>query len=99
MTPKHEPMRHWWVCGLALWSLAACQGLVGPAPHDDLMRTQLAQVVGKQTPPCDAVLEYSRHGRLDYRVECASGQVYRVRARADGRVEVKPYEGPASAPK
>jgi len=62
------------------------------------MREQLAQVVGPQSPPCGAVLEYVRHGRLDYRVECASGQVFRVRVGADGRVVVKPYEGSASAP-
>jgi hypothetical protein len=36
---------------------------------------------------------YSRSGRLDYRVECASGQVYRVRVSADGHVIVTPYAG------
>ena len=91
-------MRQWCACGLMLCALAACQGPAGPAPHGDLMRDQLAQVVGQQTPPCGAVLEYFRHGRLDYRVECASGHVYRVRVSADGRVVVKPYEGSASAP-
>ena len=99
MTLRRDPLRRWWASGLALWSLAACQAPAGPAPHADLMRDELAQVVGQQTPPCGAVLEYFRHGRLDYRVECASGHVYRVRVSADGRVVVKPYEGPASAPK
>ena len=102
--PHRETMRRWrgWrlygLQGLTLYSLAACQVPAGPAPHADLMRDQLAQVVGQQAPPCGAVLEYVRHGRLDYRVECASGQVFRVRVSADGRVVVKPYEGPGSAP-
>ena len=42
-------------------------------------------------PPCGAVREYTRHGRMDYRVECESGRVYRVQVGADGRVTVKPY--------
>jgi len=96
--PHHQPMRRWWVGALTLWSLAACQSPSKTAPHGNLMREQLAQVVGQQSPPCGAVLEYVRHGRLDYRVECASGQVFRVRVGADGRVVVKPYEGSASAP-
>jgi len=108
MTRPPGPTRHGWACGLlcglhglALLTLAACQSPVqpaGPAPHTDLVREQLAQVVGQQTPPCGAVLQFVRHDRLDYRVACASGNVYRVRVGADGRVVVKPYEGSASAP-
>jgi hypothetical protein len=98
MTPLRKPMPYVWACGLALWALTACQAPAGPAPHADLVRDQLAEVVGQQTPHCGAVLEYLRHGRRDYRVECASGQVYRVRVSADGRVVVKPYEAAASAP-
>jgi len=98
MSATRRPLLRGWACVLALGSLAACQGPAGPAPHADVMREQLALVVGQQTPPCGAVLEFVRHGRRDYRVDCASGQVYRVRVNADGRVVVKPYEGAASAP-
>ena len=98
MTPMRRPLPCAWACGVTLCALAACQGTAGPTSHADVMREHLAQVVGQQTPPCGAVLEFSRHGRLDYRVACASGQVYRVRVSADGRVVVKPYEGAASAP-
>jgi hypothetical protein len=89
---------------LCLPLLAACQAppqgpspASPPPPHAELVRVELDQLVASQQPPCGAVLEYTRHGRLDYRVACESGQVYRVRVSADGRVEVKPYEPPQRA--
>jgi hypothetical protein len=57
------------------------------------MRGELSQLLAADQPTCGAVLLYSRRGRLDYRVECSSGQVYRVRVSADGRVVVTPYTG------
>jgi len=82
------------------WWLVACQ-TPPPPSHAELVRSQLAELMSAQQPPCGAVLEYTRHDRLDYRVDCASGQVYRVRVRGDGRVEVTPYElaRPASLPR
>jgi len=83
---------------LCLPLVAACQAPPQeppqPPPHAELVRGELAQLVASQQPPCGAVLEYTRHGRLDYRVACRSGQVYRVRVSADGRVEVTPYDSP-----
>jgi len=76
---------------LALPALAACQ-TPAPLPHTVLVRAELNQLVADEQPPCGAVREYTRHGRLDYRVECESGRVYRVQVGADGRVTVKPYQ-------
>jgi hypothetical protein len=75
--------------------LAGCQTLP-PAPpptHAEIVRGELSQLLASDHPSCGAVQLYSRHDRLDYRVECASGQVYRVRVSADGRVRVTPYAG------
>lgn len=88
-----------WLHALWLPGLLACQApppAPSAVPHAELVRGELAQLVAAQQPPCGAVLEYTRHGRLDYRVACASGQVYRVRVSADGRVVVLPYD-PARA--
>lgn len=86
-----------WLPGLA-W-LSACQAPVTvPAPHSALVRAELAQLVADEQPPCGAVLEYTRHARLDYRVVCASGLVYHVRVAADGRVLVG-LEEASAAPK
>jgi len=78
---------------VGLLGLAACQ-TPPPLPHTVLVRAELAQLVSDQQPPCGAVREYTRHGRMDYRVECESGLVYRVQVSADGRVTVRPYEPP-----
>jgi hypothetical protein len=79
-----------WLPLLGLPWLAACE-TPPPLPHTVLVRAELAWLVAGEQPPCGAVREYTRHGRLDYRVECESGRVYRVQVGADGRVTVKPY--------
>ncbi len=76
-----------WLLLLALPGLVACQA-PAPRPHDVLVREELALIVADQ--PCGVVNAYERRGRLHYRVICATGQAYRVRVSADGRVEVKP---------
>jgi hypothetical protein len=77
------------------WLLAACATPPPPPPpsHADIVRGELAQLLATDQPSCGAVRLYSRRGRLDYRVECASGQVYRVRVSADGHVLITPYAG------
>ena len=75
---------------LACVALAACEST--PLTHGAIVRSQLAQAVQAQGKPCDDVVAYARNGLLDYRVQCGSGQVYRVRAGADGRIEIKALE-------
>lgn len=78
-----------WLPLPGLLLLAACE--TPPSlPHTVLVRAELARLVADEQPPCGAVREYTRHARLDYRVECESGRVYRVQVGADGRVTVKP---------
>ena len=76
------------------WLLAACAAPPAPPPsHADIVRSELAELLTTDQPSCGAVRLYSRRGRLDYRVECASGQVFRARVSADGRVSITPYPG------
>ena len=78
------------------WALAGCQTSppAPPAPtHAEIVGGELSQLLAADQPTCGAVQLYSRRGRLDYRVECASGQVYRVHVRADGRVLIIPHIG------
>lgn len=79
-----------WLPLLGLLGLAACQ-TPAPLPHTVLVRAELARLVADEQPLCGAVRDYTRHGRLDYRVACESGRVYRVQVGGDGRVTVKPY--------
>lgn len=80
-----------WLPLLALPWLMACH-TPAPAPHTVLVHAELARLVADQQPPCGAVSDYTRHGRLDYRVACESGRAYRVRVGGDGRVTVRPDE-------
>jgi hypothetical protein len=75
-------------CAAALIAvtLAACQTLPS---HEQLVNQQLGEAVATLAPECKSVRAH-RYGRLDYRVECLSGAVYRVRVQADGRVVVTP---------
>jgi hypothetical protein len=61
--------------------------------HAEQVHSELAQLLDGEQPACGAVRLHTRRGRLDYRVECASGQVYRVRVSGGGRVLVTPDEG------
>lgn len=75
--------------------LAACQTPADPPPHGDIVRRQLTLVLARHDVPCEAVTAYARNGLLDYRVQCASGHVYRVHVDGSAHVLVTPHDGPA----
>ena len=81
---------------LTVCVLAACQTPPPPPTptHAEIVRDQLAQLLATQYPTCGAVRLYSRGNQLDYRVECASGQVFRVSVSSSGRVLIAPGDGP-----
>ena len=73
--------------------LAGCQTPPLPPPppepsQAEVVREHLAQLLADVAPACGAVRQYRREDRLDYRVECSSGQAFRVRVDADGRVRI-----------
>jgi hypothetical protein len=77
---------------LSIGLLSACQTPPSAPPtHAEIVRQQLSLLLASQHPSCGAVRLYSRRDRLDYRVECSSGEVYRVRVSGDGHVLITPY--------
>jgi len=77
--------------------LAGCQTPPPPPPPSppepsqaEVVREHLAQLLADTVPACGAVRQYRRQDRLDYRVDCSSGQAFRVRVLADGRVLITP---------
>lgn len=78
--------------GLQLCLLVACQAPPAgqPPTHAQIVREQLSWILATQYPSCGAVQRFSRQDRFDYRVECASGDVFRVRVSGDGRVLIAP---------
>lgn len=81
---------------VSLLCLAACSSMPPTAPHAELIRGELTNIIAIKGSPCGRVLEYSLDDRLDYRVVCESGLVYRVRVTAEGHVEAAPHAGTVS---
>jgi hypothetical protein len=81
--------------GLCVCLLAGCQ-TPPPVPptHAEIVREQLTLILATQHLSCGEVQRYSRQERLDYRVECASGELFRVRVSGDGRVLITPATAP-----
>jgi hypothetical protein len=76
--------------------LAACSSVPPPAPHAEIVRGELAGIIAMKGSPCGLVREYSLDDRLDYRVLCESGHVYRIRVTPEGHVAATPHAGTAS---
>ncbi len=80
------------VVGLAcLAAVAACREAEPPS-HEEIVRADLAAILDLQGSPCGQVVGYSLDRRLDYRVECATGDVYRIHVSAEGHVNVKEHD-------
>lgn len=76
--------------------LAACSSVPPPAPHAEIVRGELTGIIAMKGSPCGLVREYSLDDRLDYRVLCESGHVYRIRVTAEGHVAATPEARTAS---
>jgi hypothetical protein len=81
----------------ALLCLVACSSKPPPAPHADLVRGDLSDIITIKGLPCGRALDHSLDDRLDYRVVCESGHIYRIRVTAEGQVEAAPHAGVMSA--
>ena len=77
--------------------LAACASPPPPRPHAEIVREQLTSIIALKGSPCDQVIDFVVDERLDYRVVCASGDVYRIRVRSAGQVETTPHQSPPSS--
>jgi hypothetical protein len=80
----------WLTCLAALWALAACREALPPT-HEDIVGADLAAILELQGSPCGEVVGYTLDRKLDYRVECASGDVYRIHVSAEGHVNVRDH--------
>jgi hypothetical protein len=85
--PRQTSAVRWAAATLPLLCLAACSSVSTPARHSDIVGNELAEIIAIKGAPCGAVLEYSLDDRLDYRVRCASGHVYRIQVTSEGHVQ------------
>jgi len=74
---------------LSLLFLASCGKQEAPS-HEEIIAADLAEILALQGSPCGEVVAYTLDERLDYRIECKSGNVYRLHVSSEGHVMVKP---------
>jgi len=77
---------------LAAFLLASCGKNTELPVHDEIIRADLAEILALQGTSCGEVRSYEVDDRLDYLVECASGEVFRIHVNAEGHVNVRPHE-------
>jgi hypothetical protein len=95
---RREPRARFFPLPALALCLAACASAPPSRTHADIVRDQLTSIIALKGSPCGPVIDYVVDERLDYRVVCASGDVYRIRVRSTGHVETTPHQGPPSSP-
>lgn len=80
------------VC-LLLSALTACRDAEEPLSHDEIIRADFTEILELQGSPCGEVMEFEGNERLDYHVECRTGDRYRIHIDAEGQVNVQQQTG------
>lgn len=78
--------------GLSLITVAACDQSKQPLSHDEIIRADLTEIIALEGLDCGKVVSHSLEDHLDYRIECESGDVYRIHVSAEGHTRVNPQE-------
>lgn len=85
-----------WLGCLALVSAnIGCHKAESPS-HDEIIRADLVAILELQGLRCNQVVGHTMDQRMDYRVECATGDVYRIHISAEGHVNVNNPENAGS---
>lgn len=92
MRTKKGPVFKPGILILILVLLAGCKQKEEPLSHDEIIRADLAEILVMQGLSCNEVVKFEAASRLDYRVECDSGDLYRVHVSAEGHIKVKPQQ-------
>lgn len=74
---------------LFLTLMSACKKEEKTRTHEEIIRADLAEILELQGRPCREVVRLESDDRLDYRVECDSGDRYRIHVSAEGQVKVR----------
>jgi len=74
---------------LILTALTACREAEAPRTHDEIIRADFAEILELQGSPCGEVVKFEGNERLNYLVECKTGDRYRIHVNAEGHVKVQ----------
>jgi len=83
---------------LVLFMLTACHESEEALSHEELIRTDLTEILEQQGVPCGEVMKFKADGRLDYRVECVTSDQYRINVSGDGRIMISAWNHLVSEP-
>ena len=72
--------------------LIACKQSAEPLSHEEIMLEDLAKIIAVRESNCGSVVDYTVDDRMDFRVECESGELYRIHVSPEGLVNVDPHE-------
>lgn len=75
---------------LLLQAATACTNTGNEDSHDSIIRADLLEIIEQQQRTCAEVVRFEVDDRLDFRVECSSGDRYRIHVGAEGHVNVAP---------
>jgi hypothetical protein len=81
--------------GLVAWPmlwLIACSSSPPQPSHAEIVRGELANIIAIQGWPCGEVIDYTANDRMDYKVVCKTGHVYRIEVTSAGYVDARPHE-------
>ena len=73
--------------------LLACEHSTEPPSHEEIMLEDLGRIISVRESNCGSVVSYTVDDRMDFRVECESGDFYRIHVSPEGLVNVDPHEG------
>lgn len=85
---SHRCLRLALLC-LVLHVLAGCHKDENPLSHEEIIQADLQEILELQGYSCDEVVKFEVGGRLDYHVECQSGERYRIQVSSEGHVQAE----------
>ena len=92
MSNRFRPIAQVLLLSMVLLLLAACGEREDTRTHEEIVKEDLAEILTLQGSPCGEVISYSLDKRLRYRVECKSGENYRIRVSSEGEIRVRKHQ-------
>lgn len=94
-----RPAPRWSAIAVPVLATMACSTSPPPQPsHGQIVRSELSNIMAVNGAPCGEVIDYTLNERMNYKVVCQTGHVYRIKIVPGGYLEASPHEA-ASAPR
>lgn len=73
---------------LILIMVFGCSEPTQPRSHEDIIRADFTEILALENTECGEVMSYKQDGRLNYRIECENGDIYRIHVSEEGHVKL-----------